>query len=507
MKKTVIYIRQSLGTDKQPYSLSMQKDMALTYAERHEWIIHDIYDEGNRSARKTKLEERPELKRLLNDIQAGKIHRVLVFKRDRLARKVQQYIEIYRMIKKHKVELHFVADNEPPPFEGAASEFIEAILAGIAEHEANNIVQRLIYSKIPLIKKGLWQVGSPPYAYDSIKKKHSQGVFDNELETELKSNLSLNPARQEIVRTLYYEVDSIASDFLDKQNFSLVCDAIRKNKVLNTLTNKQIYDIIIQPLHIGEMNQRLDGIEYKINNELTQSLRILLPSEERLWFRANEFLGQLRVPDSYRSDKSSNEEIEEELPLAKLEGALFCGKCKKPLVVRKKVYKCMTKECKNAPKISKVDEEVFQEVWTYLVNKGDVHWGKLKTLLESKYKKPFDARISYLAKQRTSLEKKIKVCFQNYLLISSDEHKIRLSDHVSQYKKVSKELEKYESLFFHIKNFLDNLDKDKTLGLIREMSFTEIQKVNILSLVKEVHYHNKRSSNLGCFVPRVEVKK
>ncbi|WP_338368168.1 recombinase family protein, partial [Enterococcus faecium] len=172
-------------------------DMALEYARTKDWLIHEIYNEGKCSARKTSIDERPELTRLLSDIEKNKIQRVLVFKRDRLARNVQQYIEIYRLLKKYQVELHLTADNEPPSFEGAASEFIEAILAGMSEYEGNNIVNRLKYSKISLIRQGYWQAGSFPYAYRSIKDKN------HDLRKEPNGKLEINPERANVVRSLY----------------------------------------------------------------------------------------------------------------------------------------------------------------------------------------------------------------------------------------------------------------------------------------------------------------
>jgi site-specific DNA recombinase len=507
MKKTVIYLRQSLDTDKQPNSNVMQKDMALEYAEKRDWIIHDVYDEGNRSARKTTLEERPQLKRLLNDVEEGKVERILVFKRDRLARKVQQYIEIYRILKKYKVELHFTADNEPPPFEGAAAEFIEAILAGIAEHEANNIVQRLIYSKIPLIRKGLWQVGSPPFAYESKKKNKNKSDSEEEDDEPIEalkdgeSNLRTIPEKVGIVRSLYYEVNAISPDIVDKQDFSLFCKCLKENQELASLSNKQIWDIIVQPLHIGEMVQKLAGEEYKINNTITQSLRILTQEEETLWYKANDIVRQLDVSDSITGEKSEDENFGEEIPVAKLKNVLLCGSCKEPLIAIKKVYKCRTKSCKNAPKINKLDEEVFQRMWAYLIKKGEHQWEKLKDVLEKRYGEPFKDRIKFLEKEVSLLEKKIKTHFQLYLQYPSADNQEHLSYLVNRYKEKSKELEKYESLHFHIKQFLSHLDKEETLGLISKVNFTEIQKQNILSLVKVVYYHRKKKHDIRCFIP------
>jgi site-specific DNA recombinase len=502
MKKSVIYVRQSLGTDKQPHSIIMQRDMALEYAEKRDWIIHDVYDEGNLSARKTNIEERPELRRLLNDVEAGKIQRILVFKRDRLARKVQQYIEIYRLIRKHDVELHFVADNEPPPFEGAASEFIEAILAGIAEHEANNIVQRLIYSKIPLIQKGLWQVGNPPYAYKSIKTKKKDGSDEEKIiKAPIKdgeSNLKFVPEKVETVKALYYEVYAISPYIVDKQDYNLFCKVLQENEKLASLSPKQIWEIITQTLHIGKMVQKLDGEMYEIDNEVTQKNRILPKDKEFLWHKANEIIKQMNVPDSY---KRVRKEEDDDLPVPKLENVLFCGTCNQPMLAISKVYKCKTKTCKNSPKINTVDDEVLQRVWNDLLQRGDQHWGKVKAILKKKYSEPFKARIKHLNKELLTHEQEIKEHFRKQLVLSQSDNDMYLSHLVNRYKETAKEHEMYESLLFHVGHFINNLDKEKTIGQVTEMRFTEIQKINILSLVEKVYFVKKKSTKLICYEP------
>jgi len=351
MKKTIIYLRQSLDTDKQPNSISMQKDMALEYVKRKDWIIHEIYNEGKRSARKTSIEERTVLRRLLSDVKENKISRIIVFKRDRLARNVRQYIEIYRLLKKHNVELHFTADNELPPFDGVASEFIEAIMAGMSEYEGNNIVKRLIYSKIPLMNEGYWQVGGIPFAYESIKQN---GALDKGKSSGGK--LVPIPEKVKLVKALYESVCSIPHTIIETEDFNTVCKYIKQDKVFHQLSNEQIWKIIVQPLHKGVMIQSLDREEYRADNEVTQALRVL--ENDDIWEKANEIFTKLKVPDYISKQLPQDEKIVID-PSPLLEGVLFCGICKKPLLPKKKVYKCENKECGNSPKMKDVEEKVL----------------------------------------------------------------------------------------------------------------------------------------------------
>jgi site-specific DNA recombinase len=150
--KNVIYMRQSLGLDKQKHSLDMQRTTCLEFATEVSTVIDEIYNEGICSAAKTSIEERPVLNKLLKDAEKGMIDKLFIFKRDRLARNIQQYLSIIKQLQKSKVEVFFTADQEPGIFKGPTGEFIEAILAGLAEQEARNIKKRLILSRKQLAR-------------------------------------------------------------------------------------------------------------------------------------------------------------------------------------------------------------------------------------------------------------------------------------------------------------------------------------------------------------------
>lgn len=499
MKKTIIYLRKSLDSDKQPQSLTMQIDIAMEYARKNDWMIHEIYNEGMCSARKTEIAERPELNRLLSDIRENKIARIIVFKRDRLARNVQQYIEIYRLIKNHNVELHFTAENEPPPFHGATSEFIEAIMAGISEHEANNIVRRLILSKIPLIRKGYWQVGRVPFAYESINKKREGSEEDRQEDIYVKQGKEPNgklviiPEKAVLVEALYKEVDKLPSSLLASGDFYQVCKAIRQNVLFKELKNEQIWRIIVQPLHKGILFQKLDGEEYTTDNEITQNLRIV---SDELWEKANRVFRQLDVPPHITKETEPEDISIEADPL--LDGVLYCGKCEQPLAAKKKVYKCQTENCKNSPKVKQVEHEVLEKLVTHLLELGSKDWKKLIHNLNRKYAAPFKRLAETKAKELTALEERIKQEFQDFVLYTEQDSEKRLSSWIDQYKKTAKENEMLESLYYHIHNFILILDKEKTLERVHIDKLTRIEKQHLFSLVKKVSFY-KKPSNLYCY--------
>ena len=89
MVRCAIYTRKSTedGLEQEYNSLDAQYDACAAYAlsQRHEgWtVVKDRYDDGGFSGGNL---ERPGLKRLLADIEAGKVDIILLYKIDRLTR-------------------------------------------------------------------------------------------------------------------------------------------------------------------------------------------------------------------------------------------------------------------------------------------------------------------------------------------------------------------------------------------------------------------------------------
>ncbi len=93
-KRCAVYARKSTdeGLDQEYNSLEAQRDSALAFitSQRGEgWIAtEDGYDDGGFSGGNT---NRPALKRLMADIEAGRIDVIVVYKIDRLSRSLSDF--------------------------------------------------------------------------------------------------------------------------------------------------------------------------------------------------------------------------------------------------------------------------------------------------------------------------------------------------------------------------------------------------------------------------------
>ena len=80
---TGIYVRVSTEEQAQEgFSVRGQTEKLKSYALLKDWDIYDIYADEGISGKN--LVDRPEINRLIDDVESGKVNNVLVFKVDRL---------------------------------------------------------------------------------------------------------------------------------------------------------------------------------------------------------------------------------------------------------------------------------------------------------------------------------------------------------------------------------------------------------------------------------------
>jgi DNA invertase Pin-like site-specific DNA recombinase len=110
-----------------------------------------------------KNNERPDLQRLINDIEAGEIGTVVVYKLDRISRSVVDFVNLLEVFKKHEVE--FISCDEKFDTSGPFGEILLLITVAFAEMERKNIQQRIKDAYHSGIPKGYRMGGGTPYGF------------------------------------------------------------------------------------------------------------------------------------------------------------------------------------------------------------------------------------------------------------------------------------------------------------------------------------------------------
>ena len=109
--RVALYIRVSTEDQaKSGISLPAQEHALLRHAKEHNYKIVDVYRDEGYSARKP-VSKRPVMLRLLEDVKAGKIDRILFTKFDRWSRNCREYHNTQAILEAHGVTWQAILEN------------------------------------------------------------------------------------------------------------------------------------------------------------------------------------------------------------------------------------------------------------------------------------------------------------------------------------------------------------------------------------------------------------
>ncbi|WP_031372158.1 recombinase family protein [Lysobacter antibioticus] len=172
--RCAVYTRVSTeeGLGQAYTSIDAQRDSGEAYiaSRRSEgWIpVGDYYDDGGYSGGNL---ERPALRRLLDDIRAGKIDIVVTYKIDRLTRSLFDFAELFKTLEEHNVT--FVAVTQHFNTTDAMGRMVLNIMLTFAQFERELTAERIRDKFIASKRKGLWMHGVPPLGYDVKERRLS----------------------------------------------------------------------------------------------------------------------------------------------------------------------------------------------------------------------------------------------------------------------------------------------------------------------------------------------
>jgi site-specific DNA recombinase len=171
-RRCAIYTRKSSeeGLEQAFNSLDAQREACEAYirSQRHEgWIlVPTLYDDGGISGGTL---ERPALQQLLNDIAAGKVNLVVVYKVDRLTRSLADFAKIVDVFDAH--DASFVSVTQQFNTSTSMGRLTLNMLLSFAQFEREVTGER-IRDKIAASKrKGMWMGGNVPLGYEVQDRK------------------------------------------------------------------------------------------------------------------------------------------------------------------------------------------------------------------------------------------------------------------------------------------------------------------------------------------------
>jgi len=203
--RCAVYTRKSTedGLDQEFNSLDAQYEACSAYvtSQRHEgWVqIKDRFDDGGFSGGNM---ERPALKRLLAEVEAGRVDIILVYKVDRLTRSLSDFVKIVEVLDAKGAS--FVSITQAFNTTTSMGRLTLNVLLSFAQFEREVTGERIRDKIAASKKKGLWMGGPLPLGYDVRERK----LVVNEAEAELVRHIMRRYIALPSVNDLIAELDA-----------------------------------------------------------------------------------------------------------------------------------------------------------------------------------------------------------------------------------------------------------------------------------------------------------
>lgn len=149
--ETGIYIRVSTEEQVQEgFSIRGQEEKLRDYVRIKDWSLFDLYIDEGISGKNIK--DRPAVNRLIEDVKAGRVKNVLVYKIDRLTRSTSDLVFLVDLFNKYSCAFNSLMesiDTQTP----SGRMFIK-IIGIFAEFERENIIERVKMGRDRKVKEG-----------------------------------------------------------------------------------------------------------------------------------------------------------------------------------------------------------------------------------------------------------------------------------------------------------------------------------------------------------------
>lgn len=245
--RCAIYTRKSSeeGLEQSFNSLDAQREACEAYikSQRHEgWtILPQTYDDGGFSGGTL---ERPAVKRLLEDVDMGRVDTIVVYKVDRLTRSLADFAKIVEKLDQQKVS--FVSVTQQFNTTTSMGRLTLNVLLSFAQFEREVTGER-IRDKIAASKrKGMWMGGVVPLGYD-LRDRH---LVANPAEAEQVKQIFEAYLEQGCVSNLQVHLDRIG--LMSKRRVSKAGNATGGN----SFSRGALYLLLQNRIYLGEITHK-----------------------------------------------------------------------------------------------------------------------------------------------------------------------------------------------------------------------------------------------------------
>ncbi len=196
---SALYARQSI---EKKDSISVESQLEYCrYESRGEACLE--YTDRGFSGKDT---NRPGFEHMMNDIRAGKINRVIVYKLDRISRSIVDFANMMEIFQKHHVE--FVSSTEKFDTSTPIGRAMLNICIVFAQLERETIQKRVTDAYYARCRRGFYMGGRVPYGY-----RLTDAVIDN-VRTSMYEEVPEESGQLKLIFSMYADTEHSLGDIV-----------------------------------------------------------------------------------------------------------------------------------------------------------------------------------------------------------------------------------------------------------------------------------------------------
>jgi DNA invertase Pin-like site-specific DNA recombinase len=250
-------------------SLVAQREVCQSYIKcqaHRKWTeLPQSYDDGGYSGGTL---ERPALRRLISDIEAGRVDVIIIYKIDRLTRSLLDFVRFIEVLERYEVS--FVSVTQAFDTSDSMGRLILNILLTFAQFERELMSDRVRDKKAAMQRRGYFAGGLPPFGY--LVDSGGRLCIDDERAPIVRELFNRYPHTSS-VRVL---VDDLRRRGCVTRRFASKVGRQRGGQPITTATVRHILE---NPVYTGYIVHRGEWIEAEIDPLVTRDTWDLVQRE------------------------------------------------------------------------------------------------------------------------------------------------------------------------------------------------------------------------------------
>ena len=177
--RTAIYIRVStIEQARHGYSLESQRNHLIDYCKQKGYQVYEIYADEGKTAR-TKLKNRTELLRLIEDAKQHKFDRIIFWRLDRWFRNIKDYYKVQEVLDQNNITWECTSEEYNTTTSNGRLHL--NIKLSIAQNESDQTSDRIKFNFDNMVKNGRAITGSQgvPLGYMVAGEEKNKHVIKN----------------------------------------------------------------------------------------------------------------------------------------------------------------------------------------------------------------------------------------------------------------------------------------------------------------------------------------